>query len=85
VTAPEQWNLLDPLVLAASIRYDETLKTLDALVDVRVGLESQMTRRAAQVMSDEQLSDLHAALIGTRAACWARSTRTCLLTRSTTT
>ena len=64
VAPPEQWNLLDPLVLAASIRYDETLKTLDALVDVRVGLESQMTRRAAQVMSDEQLSDLHAALIG---------------------
>jgi DNA-binding FadR family transcriptional regulator len=63
VTAPEQWNLLDPLVLEASIRYDETLKTLDDLVDVRVGLESQMTRRAAQVMNDDQLSELHAALI----------------------
>ena len=59
----EQWNLLDPLVLEASIRHDDTLKTLDALVDVRVGLESQMTRRAAEVMSDEQLSELQAALI----------------------
>jgi DNA-binding FadR family transcriptional regulator len=63
VTAPEQWNLLDPLVLEASIRFDETLKTLDDLVDVRVGLESQMTRRAALVMSDDQLSELHAALM----------------------
>jgi len=63
VAPPEQWNLLDPLVLEASIRHDETLRTLDALVDVRVGLESQMTRRAAEVMSDEQLSELQAALI----------------------
>jgi DNA-binding FadR family transcriptional regulator len=63
VTAPEQWNLLDPLVLEASIRHDETLRTLDDLIDVRVGLESQMTRRAAQVMSDDQLSELHAALL----------------------
>ena len=68
VTAPEQWNLLDPLVLEASIRFDETLRTLDDLIDVRVGLESQMTRRAAQVMSDGQLGELHAALHGTRAA-----------------
>jgi DNA-binding FadR family transcriptional regulator len=63
VTGPAQWNLLDPLVLDASIRYDETLRTLDDLVDVRVGLESQMTRRAAQVMSDGQLSELRAALM----------------------
>jgi len=63
VTGRGQWNLLDPLVLDASIRYDETLRTLDDLIDVRVGLESQMTRRAAQVMSDSQLSQLHAALM----------------------
>jgi DNA-binding FadR family transcriptional regulator len=62
VAPPEQWNLLDPLVLEASIRHDETLRTLDALVDVRVGLESQMTRRAAEIMSDEQLGELRAAL-----------------------
>ncbi|MGD1050417.1 MAG: FadR/GntR family transcriptional regulator [Solirubrobacteraceae bacterium] len=63
VAAAEQWNLLDPLVLEASIRYDETLKTLDALVDVRVGLESQMTRRAAVAMSDTQIGELHSALL----------------------
>ena len=63
VTAPEHWNLLDPLVLEASIRYDKTLRTLDGLVDVRVGLESQMTRRAAEMMSEEQLGELHAALM----------------------
>lgn len=63
VAAAEQWNLLDPLVLEASIRYDETLKTLDALVDVRVGLESQMTRRAAMAMSDSQIGELHSALL----------------------
>jgi DNA-binding FadR family transcriptional regulator len=63
VTAPEHWNLLDPLVLEASIRYDKTLRTLDGLVDVRVGLESQMTRRAAEMMSEEKLGELHAALM----------------------
>jgi DNA-binding FadR family transcriptional regulator len=63
VAAAEQWNLMDPLVLEASIRYDETLKTLDALVDVRVGLESQMTRRAAMAMSDSQIGELHSALL----------------------
>jgi DNA-binding FadR family transcriptional regulator len=62
VTTLEQWNLLDPLVLDASIRYDETLRTLDDLIDVRVGLESQMTRRAAQVITDGQLRELRAAL-----------------------
>jgi DNA-binding FadR family transcriptional regulator len=63
VTAPEHWNLLDPLVLEASIRYDKTLRTLDDVVDVRVGLESQMTRRAAEMMSDEQIAELHEALM----------------------
>jgi DNA-binding FadR family transcriptional regulator len=63
VTTLEQWNLLDPLVLDASIRYDETLRTLNDLIDVRVGLESQMTRRAAQVMTDGQLRELRAALM----------------------
>ena len=62
VTAPEHWNLLDPLVLEASIRHDKTLRTLDGLVDVRVGLESQMTRRAAEMMTEEQLGELHTSL-----------------------
>lgn len=63
VTPPEQWNLIDPLVLEASIRYDDTLQTLDDVIDVRVGLESQMTRRAAEAMTDAQLAELHEALI----------------------
>ncbi len=63
VTTPEQWNLLDPLVLEASIRYDDTLRTLDDVIDVRVGLESQMTRRAAQAMTELQLDELHSALM----------------------
>jgi DNA-binding FadR family transcriptional regulator len=63
VADPEQWSMLDPLVLDAAIRHDETLKILDDLIDVRVGLESQMTRRASELMTDEQLAELGAALI----------------------
>jgi DNA-binding FadR family transcriptional regulator len=63
VVSSEQWNLLDPLVLEASIRNDETLKVLDDLVDVRVSLESQMARRAAERMTEAQRAELHAKLL----------------------
>jgi DNA-binding FadR family transcriptional regulator len=47
VTPPEDWNLLDPVVLEAMIHADETMQTLDQLVDVRVALECDMARTAA--------------------------------------
>ncbi len=57
-----QWNLLDPLVLEAAVRYDEKLEIIDDLVDVRVGLESLMARRTAQKINDQQLTELRDAL-----------------------
>jgi len=59
----EQWDLLDPLILDAAMRYADTFEILDDVVDVRVGLECQMTRRAAELMTDAQLRELRDALI----------------------
>src|SRR5208283_6218941 len=63
VEPTEQWDLLDPLVLDTAIRCDGTFEILDDVIDVRVGLESQMTRRAAILMTDAQLRELHDALV----------------------
>jgi DNA-binding FadR family transcriptional regulator len=58
ISPPEEWNMLDPAVLDAAIRADDTVQTLDALVDVRVALESSMAATAAQSMSDADVSEL---------------------------
>lgn len=58
VTQPDEWNLLDPVVLDATIRADGTVQILDQLVDVRVALESDMARTAARSMSDADLAEL---------------------------
>jgi DNA-binding FadR family transcriptional regulator len=58
VTAPEEWNLLDPVVLEATIRHDETMAILDDLVDVRVALECDMVRAAAERMAADDLAEL---------------------------
>jgi DNA-binding FadR family transcriptional regulator len=62
ITAPDEWNLLDPVVLDAMIRADETMQILDDLVDVRVALESDMARTAAKSMSAADLAELGALL-----------------------
>jgi DNA-binding FadR family transcriptional regulator len=62
ITPPDEWNLLDPIVLEATIRADETMAVLDELVDVRAALESDMARAAAQLMSDADLAELKALL-----------------------
>jgi DNA-binding FadR family transcriptional regulator len=62
ITPPDEWNLLDPLVLEATIRADETMRILDELIDVRVALESDMARTAARSMSDADLAQLGALL-----------------------
>lgn len=62
ITPPDEWNLLDPVVLEATIRADGTLQILDELVDVRVALESDMVKTAAQSMSDSDLAELSALL-----------------------
>jgi DNA-binding FadR family transcriptional regulator len=58
ITAPDDWNLLDPVVLDAAVRHDDMLQILDDLVQVRVALECQMARAAAQRMTEAELSEL---------------------------
>jgi len=58
VRSPEEWDLLDPVVLDAAIRNDESLGILDDLIEVRVALECQMTRRAARTMGEADIEEL---------------------------
>ncbi|WP_225102177.1 FadR/GntR family transcriptional regulator [Streptomyces sp. CoH27] len=55
VTQPEEWNLLDPVVLAATVQYDDTLVVLDQLVAIRSALEAQMAAQAVELATDEDL------------------------------
>ncbi|RAS67008.1 GntR family transcriptional regulator [Lentzea atacamensis] len=58
VSPPVQWNMLDELVLAASIAEDETLAVLDDLVVTRRLLESDMAQVAAQTAGQDTLDRL---------------------------
>jgi DNA-binding FadR family transcriptional regulator len=58
VTPPTMWNMLDELVLAASIAEDEGLAILDDLVVTRRLLESDMANVAARVATDEAIDRL---------------------------
>jgi DNA-binding FadR family transcriptional regulator len=62
VTPPDEWNLLDPILLEATIRADDTMQVLDQLVDVRVALECDMVRTAAESMTEADLAELNAVL-----------------------
>lgn len=62
VSPEEEWNLLDSLVLAATIRQDETFRVIDELVVVRASLEAQMAHTAATKITPEQLAELHTTL-----------------------
>jgi DNA-binding FadR family transcriptional regulator len=62
VTSPDEWNLLDPVLLEATIRADETMQILDQLVEVRVVLECDMVHTAASSMSEADLAELGAVL-----------------------
>ena len=55
VRAVDDWDLLDSVVLAASIRHDAELAILEDLVDVRRTLESQMAGQAASRADEQQL------------------------------
>jgi DNA-binding FadR family transcriptional regulator len=52
VTARTEWNMLDELVLAATIAEDETMAILDDLVVTRRLLESDMADVAARLADD---------------------------------
>ena len=58
VTAPSMWNMLDELVLAASIAEDESLGILDDLVVTRRLLESDMANVAARAASRDVVERL---------------------------
>ncbi|MFD5315807.1 FadR/GntR family transcriptional regulator [Streptomyces sp. NPDC127098] len=58
VTPPSRWNMLDELVLGASIEEDESLEILDDLVVTRRLLESDMANVAAQLATDDVLDRL---------------------------
>lgn len=60
-----EWNLLDPVVLAATMRHDEWREVIDDLITVRAVLEAEMAGRATTLVTDqgvEQLRDLVAEL-----------------------
>jgi DNA-binding FadR family transcriptional regulator len=52
------WNLLDPLVLRIALSYDEDLRLLDELVEVRMLLEREMAGAAAGRITQEELAAL---------------------------
>jgi DNA-binding FadR family transcriptional regulator len=58
VTPRDEWNLLDPVVLEATIRHDDAMAILDDLIDVRVALECDMVRSAAERMTGDDLAAL---------------------------
>jgi DNA-binding FadR family transcriptional regulator len=58
VARSDDWNLLDPMVLAASVRHDHELRMLDDIVDVRRVLEAQMAREAATQATTDDLSEI---------------------------
>jgi DNA-binding FadR family transcriptional regulator len=67
VALPDDWNLLDPMVLEASVRHDKDLRILDDLVEVRRVLEAEMAREAAVRSTSEDREDMRR-LLGQLAA-----------------
>lgn len=58
VLGQDAWNLLDPAVLAATVRHDDQLSVLDQLISVRSALESQMAAQAARLGTPEQKTSI---------------------------
>lgn len=68
VSPEESWNLLDPDVLSAIVRYDERYEVLDQLILVRTSLESSLAREAARRATPADLADLRDLLARLEAA-----------------
>lgn len=60
VTPPTTWNMLDEVVLAATVAEDDSLSVLDDLVVTRRLLESDMAHVAAKVADQEVVDRLRA-------------------------
>lgn len=67
VRPEEDWNLLEPDVLAVAVRHEHGLAVLDELVRVRAALESMLVVRAATHATDLDLAEI-ASLHGQMAA-----------------
>ncbi|WP_327003819.1 FCD domain-containing protein [Dactylosporangium sp. NBC_01737] len=60
ITPPATWNMLDELVLAATVAEDDTLAVLDDLVVTRRLLESDMANVAARTADQDTIDRLRA-------------------------
>jgi DNA-binding FadR family transcriptional regulator len=58
VTPPAMWNMLDELVLGATVAEDDSLAILDDLVVTRRVLESDMANVAARLADDHTIGEL---------------------------
>jgi GntR family galactonate operon transcriptional repressor len=58
----DDWDLLNPVVLAAFVRHDAELAILEDLIDVRRALESQMAGQAALRADEGHMRRIQAAL-----------------------
>lgn len=63
----DEWNLLDPEVLAATVRHDDEFTVIGQLIYVRATLEARMAFEAATHATHAELDEL-AKLISTMAA-----------------
>jgi DNA-binding FadR family transcriptional regulator len=69
VRAGEEWNLLDPTVLASRVAHDDELEILDEIITLRCQLEGAMAARAATRLDEEQLAQIAAVLGELDGAC----------------
>jgi len=69
VRAADQWNLLDPAVLAARVAHDDELRILDEIIALRCQLEGTMAGRAATRLDDGQRERLAVLLEELETAC----------------
>jgi GntR family galactonate operon transcriptional repressor len=62
VRASEEWNILDPTVLAALVARDDNLDVLDEIISLRCQLEGTMAARTATRLDPEHLECLNTLL-----------------------
>ncbi|MDQ1732544.1 MAG: hypothetical protein QOK10_2703 [Pseudonocardiales bacterium] len=62
VRSVEDWDLLSPVVLSASVRHDAERSILEDLISVRRALESQMAAEASRSATEAQLGHIEETL-----------------------
>lgn len=58
----DNWDLLDPVVLATHVRHTKDLRLMDDLVVVRTALEAELAAQAAERASDDELVHIESRL-----------------------